>query len=261
MSFQTSGAVAASFGADGAYADRLRSNKTLSVGTEEDGWFDFTTTSSGLAEKWRDGTNGASPLFFVSQPTNYYAVYQTGTHAVTGSSSWPETFVFTAEISGADASTTYSLQYRRYAGDSWHDSGLTAAVSGETVSFTGRYSPSGTGTCDYRIAITKGTTVIYSDVVKYLLADGPVIYTNLPETVVCDSSYNAIALTALATGSVASYQWQTLNVSNSTWSDISGATQATYSTTVSGDMVVRCVIVDTNGKPTPSASVAITYES
>lgn len=46
----------ASFGANGAQIDRVRSNKVLSVGTKEDGWYDMTAMPGGVADKWRDGT-------------------------------------------------------------------------------------------------------------------------------------------------------------------------------------------------------------
>ena len=45
------GDAVAVFGAEGVYADRLRSLKTLSVGSDTEGWYDFSILRTGMAEK------------------------------------------------------------------------------------------------------------------------------------------------------------------------------------------------------------------
>ena len=77
----------ASFGTDGAWADRLRSNKTLSVGTDSEGWFDFSMLDRGMAEKWRSGdsyTDDDYPLCILKQPQNTFGDTQVTLSIVVG---------------------------------------------------------------------------------------------------------------------------------------------------------------------------------
>ena len=60
----------ASFGVKGAYADKLMSYKTLSVGTENAGWYDFAVLPNGMADKWRSVEGVQNPFFIEQQPKN-----------------------------------------------------------------------------------------------------------------------------------------------------------------------------------------------
>ncbi len=162
----------ASFGAQGAYADRLRSNQTLSVGTESNGWYEFTTTKYGMAEKWRDGTSSYEPLYIVEQPQDCYVDFASGNHSITGSSSWNEQISFTARISTHDGVTAKS-QFRRCGDEaSWTNSNVSgdnpaaAKVNDDnTVTRSGSYGANTTGTYEFRFAITRSrdNVTIYTE--------------------------------------------------------------------------------------------------
>ena len=48
--------------------DRLRAIKSLSVGTEANGWYDMTSIATGVADKWRSGTGSALPPLITAEP-------------------------------------------------------------------------------------------------------------------------------------------------------------------------------------------------
>jgi hypothetical protein len=62
-----------------------------------------------------------------------------------------------------------------------------------------------------------------------------------PTNTTCAATTTTLSLTGSSTGCGFSYQWQS-SPNNSTWINITGATSATYSTTISATTYFRCVI-------------------
>ena len=62
-----------------------------------------------------------------------------------------------------------------------------------------------------------------------------------PTNTTCAATTTTLSLTGSSTGCGFSYQWQS-SPNNSTWTNITGATSASYSTTISATTYFRCVI-------------------
>ena len=160
----------ASFGANGAQIDRVRSNKVLSVGTKEDGWYDMTAMPGGVADKWRDGTSTSSQLkpIITRQPVDYYADFVTGSHSVTASDPWPETFTFSLD---AENTASVQWQYRTIRDDlDWSD-----VSNGNQLSLTQNFSTIVINR-EYRCKLTGNDgSVVYSRAVRAYIKNAPVV--------------------------------------------------------------------------------------
>lgn len=215
----TNGDVAASFGISGAYADRLRSNKTLSVGTDGEngfGWFDFTMMATGMAEKWR-GTDGFSySLHITKQPQD----------SGTG-------FKVSAIGKG---SLTYQWQYSPDNGETWAN-----VSSGGTQA---EYWPGVTFNRDvlylYRCVISdESNESKASDEVRAFGLDAPKLIVNTQG----EENGTIVLKTLAVSDSAVTYQWYEL-VGNS-WNVISNATMAKYFPQADG--TYACVVSNSNG--------------
>lgn len=80
-----------------------------------------------------------------------------------------------------------------------------------------------------------------------------------PTALTCGSSTTVLSLSGNATGCGITYQWQS-SPNNSTWTNISGATSATYTASVTASTYYRC-LVSCGGSSSPSTSIQVTYPS
>ena len=187
----------ATFGVNGVTADRLRSLKELSVGTEDDGWFDFVSLNTGMAEKWRNVTGASEPFNILRHPVN--------TTSQTASAT------LTVEASGSGLS---------YVWQSSIDEGVTwTNISGATsTSYTVSLATAGSPLRLYRCQITHSSGVKASQAARASTVAGPV----------CNAvTRKGSVLTAHTFGTVTGYQWYYRD-QNGAWAAISGATAATY---------------------------------
>ena len=227
----------------------------MSVGTESNGWYEFTTTKYGMAEKWRDGTSDYQPLYIVEQPKDCYADFnQNGNHKVDGgSNSWGERYSYSVVVSDERVEVANTVaQIRRFAaatknGDGWEKSSVKPTKNGNKFTISGLYSSTATGEFEYRLAVTYNGTTVYTNSVRIFYNNAPVIYKSLPDKVSCESGDNVPLSIACIGG--ATYTWQTgvdADLSSVQWTNIQGYTNSTSTTctisNVTDTTYVRCVI-------------------
>ena len=209
----------ASFGADGAWADRLRSNKTLSVGTDTEGWFDFSMLERGMAEKWRSGDSYVDadyPLCILRQPQNTFG----DTQAILSIEVGPRT-------------QNISYQWQRGYGSNWTD--ISGATTDElTVDLTVETNVA----LKYRCVVSGSST---ETLISEEVCVGSV---SAPAPFVFKMSFNALSI--LVSGA-SSYQWY--NDGNA----VSGATSQYFMPSVSGNY--RCVVRAATGPYNASNAV------
>lgn len=243
------GTKAASFGVDGAYADRLRSNKTLSVGTEDDGWFDFTAMSTGMAEKWRDSQSVNRPearLFITEQP-------------VDGHVAWNATAIFRVTAENVAA---YQWQWRYILGTYTNDVDGWANLSGETSrSLEITCSENNLGQ-EFRCVLESqsGEQIVASEIVRVYCIDAPVIIRQPPAVLECTANIPATFRIAVI-GDVSQYIWQSKPVDSGSWtSDTSTGQTAVRTKTLAlgtDDFYERCIVRDALGNEVVSRAIRI----
>lgn len=244
---RTTGKIAASFGVNGGYADRLRSNKELSVGETESGWYDMTSLESGVADKWRDGADTVKPPIITLQPGDCLLDYVTGNHPVTGSTNWPESAAFTIRAENAES---YQWQYRYGDHDDWHDLSQSGSATDSLAPF--RVTQDAMSR-QYRCKVTGAEIETASRAARMRFADGPGVLTQ-PESVTDAVSGDSVTLNVVPLGA-ASLQWQSKSSETGSWANVSGGTGASLTVTAaSGTTYYRCVLTDSAGR------VAVTDE-
>ena len=242
------GKVAASFGAEGGYVDRLRSNKTLSVGTEEDGWFDMTALPGGVGDKWRDGSNSSLPPIITQQPQDYYAMFVSGSHPLTGSTSWPESFTLSVQ---AENVSSYQWQYRMPNDDNsgnWFPASGTNTNATYTSSFDCNVISN-----QFRCKIVGADeSVIFTNPVRVVIEGSPVVFVQ-PETYYEATAGQQITVQFVATD-ISSYQWQYRSGSSASgaWANVDSnnnpqQTTRTQSSQTALKHYYRCVLTGSNG--------------
>ena len=237
---RTTGKVVASFGVNGGYADRLRSNKELSVGETQTGWYDMTSLETGVADKWRDGEFTAKPPIITLQPGDCLLDFVAGSHPVTGATQWPESAGFTIH---ADNAESYQWQYRYGEHDTWRDLSQSGSQTDTLAAF------SVTHDClsrQYRCAVSGEGMTVYTRPARIRFNDGPGALVQ-PESVTGAISGESVTLTVVPIGA-ASLQWQSKSSETGAWADISGATGASLVCTVGSAVYYRCVLTDSTGR-------------
>lgn len=215
----------ASFGVEGAYADRLRSNQELSVGSSNAGWFDFIIMLTGMAEKWRSVANYAMPFQITSHPVNTTGV-QSGI----------------LRVSAIGSALTYQWQ-KSYNGTTWSN------ISGERSStYTVTLDSAANAQAYYRCAVTN--TANNTSTTKYSNA-AQVNCTNAPIVAV---SNNNGTLTASAFGNTSGMAYQWYSLSGNAWNAISGATSSTYMASAG----TYCCVVSRNNAYNTSGQIIVT---
>ena len=218
------GATVATFGVAGSYVDKLHSNKTLSVGSEEKGWFDMTQMDSGsVVDKWRNGTNApALDVLITSQPIN--SVGSSVSFAVT-----------------AENATYYQWQKReRYEGVDANDNPWTNIANADATTYSPAVSQS-IYQYEYRCHVYNSTSDAYTRAVCAFDPDATQIVADLPAQI-SDANGNTATLMILTEGTP-TYTWY--QKTNNSWSQITGTT-AFISVTVSGTSYYRCDLEDNN---------------
>lgn len=216
------GTVYASFGVDGGYADRLQSNKTLSVGSHEKGWFDMTQLDGGIVDKWRNGQDGEPARCFITQqPVNSVSYSGSSTFSVSGENV---------------PSNGYQWKRRhRYDDATWESISTNANSATYTISHT--INDLGYEYCCY---IQRANDT--SRAVCAFDANAPEIVGDVPKIISALGVSSVIKVLCL--DSSATYQWQEL--SQNTWTNISGETNSSITITGSGGSAttryLRCVL-------------------
>ncbi len=236
------GVVAASFGVQGGYADKLRSNKELSVGTTNDGWYDMVALNTGVADKWRNGdTPPVVVPLIIEEPVNCY---------VDTTESSPQ-ISFTVLDENAASHQWY---LKGLSEDDTHWSAIPLATG---VTYTAPYGPT-SQTYEYRCEIT-GT----NGGKAYTRACGVFVYGNpeilgqpTPETTV---NVGEIATVSIVATGATSYTWQ--HMENGSWVDDVTTASPERSTMELAEMTktYRCVVNNSIGS-IPSESYTITWE-
>ena len=138
----------ASFGADGALIDRVQSRESLSVGTEQYGWFEMVIMKHGLADKWRDGKLSSKDHVFISMEPEIVYVSDSGDV----DNGFGADVTFEIGVEGPTSPVpTYVWQYRYLSDTSgwaavptsdqgiWDDIAITQTATGSTLTF--RFRP------------------------------------------------------------------------------------------------------------------------
>lgn len=235
----TTGQVAASFGVNGGRADRLQSDKTLSVGQTETGWYDMTSLESGVADKWRDGTETVLKPIITAQPADCLLEWESGDHPMNTTADWSEEAAFTCK---AENATGYQWQYRYGDHDEWRNSGLTGYNTDTLGPFAVNSAWIG---CQWRCKVTgaDGSTAC-TNTARIRFPDGPAAVRQ-PQSLEADPN-DSVTLTVKALN--ASLQWQSKSAETNAWTDISGATGESLTVTAVSTTYYRCVLTDAGGR-------------
>lgn len=165
----------ASFGANGALIDKVRSNKVLSVGTEADGWYDMTAMPGGVADKWRDGTSTQNqmPVIITKQPEDYYMDFVSGSHPNhNDTTNWPEQFSFIME---AENVAKWRWQWRKVRKDEPWTNVSDDEYTQQPIEYT-NYCNNNRICYEYRCQLTGSDgSVTYQKTVRMYYNDAPVV--------------------------------------------------------------------------------------
>lgn len=262
------GEVMAEFGAAGAYADRLRSNETLSVGTEAKGWYEFTSMPTGVSEKWRQGTSDVVPLVITQQPQDALVALNgaagDSNHPLDGSASWPESesVSLTVEAQGV---TEYQWQLQYPTDEVWRDVIITGY---NTKTLPIPIKPTTMETL-WRCKLTGADgSVQYTNpaAVRTETEAGPVIVCQ-PRATIHAASGATVSIRFVASGDIASYHWQYRknqsalgNLVSFTGSGNPQGSEKAF--TVNHDReYIRCVVVGTDGSCAVTRDCLIVMDS
>ena len=242
---RANGVVAASFGVEGGYADRLRSNKSLSVGTLTEGWYDMIALPTGVADKWRNGSATALRPIILLEPKDAVVAMASGSHPKTGTTTWPESYTLAVE---AEHVTAYQWQYR-FPNDDWANH---TAAGYNTKSFTLNFTAERIS-CQHRCRLTGADgSEVYTKVVRPFMADAPMVLVQ-PRAYCAAAVGEQVVVSFYAVG-VISYQWQyrSGNKSNGSWANVGSSNnpQAQTRTSTSSTALhgyYRCVLTGANG--------------
>lgn len=189
-------------------------------------------------------------ITITTQPTASTSVYvsQTATLSVV------------AESDDPDATLYYLWQVYNSTSEDWDD-----IVGASSSTYTAPTSTVGVNTYRVQIASSLSGTATSNSATVTVSADTVSIITNPGDTQVYINEGASVACeaTSNAQGAVLSYQWQIYNLFDEDWTDISGATSATYSgvdTSTVGTQQFRCVVTSSYGgtDTTTSATVTVT---
>lgn len=163
---QDTGEELARFSTDLVWADKMRSNDLLCVGRTSTGWYDMTVLETGVADKWRDGSQTVRPCVITTQPTDCMITLGSGDHDTIGSREWSEHLTFTVEAQNA---VSYQWQMRPRGRSTWNNSStgatLDLAMDAERL---GR---------EYRCVITgEDGSILYTDTVRPRIKGAPSEY-------------------------------------------------------------------------------------
>ena len=213
--------VVASFGVNGGYVDKLRSNEKLSVGTEASGWFDMVAMENGTADKWRNGTNARTYRCLITkQPVNYY-----GTGDIQFSVS-------------AENATHYQWK-RRNKGT---PEGFTNVGSDNSIYITSNNNTN----LDYEYCCTitgTGGDTVDTNIVYAYNPTTPDILVNISDKIQIQSGSSVPLTFVVQSSNAITYQWYVLG-NNATWTAISGATSNKMMANAEG--TYRCVATTSN---------------
>ena len=242
---RANGVVAASFGIEGGYADRLRSNRSLSVGTLTEGWYDMIALPTGVADKWRNGSATALRPVILLEPGDDLVAKGSGSHPLTGTTNWGESFSFTVE---AEHVAAYQWQYRPPSGE-WADN---TAGGYNTKTYTQQFNAQRLS-FQYRCRLTgEDGTLAYTRTAVPLMRDAPLVLVQ-PKAYNTAGAGENITTSFYAVGAV-SYQWQyrSGNTPSGAWTNVSSGNnpQAQTRTSTSSTALrgyYRCVLTGANG--------------
>ena len=171
------------------------------------------TVTLGLSSLF-GGTYGGTPT---TTPLAFLAIPQSVT-AVSGSAS------FSATAVGGTATISYQWEVSADSGITWY-----AVAGGTSSSLALAYLTAADHGKQYRVRATSGQSDIYSPAAT--LSTVTLAITSQPvDASVTVGQLVSLSVSATAAGALA-YQWSSSTNSGSTWTDVSGATSATYSFT------------------------------
>ena len=244
MSFvnKSTGEVSASFGIQGGYADRLRSNKELSVGTTTDGWYDMVALQTGVADKWRNGDTAAVVVpLIIEEPVNCYVDLTESTPQIS--------FTVTAENT-----PTYQWYYKLKSEDDTQWRVVAGANGYQYVTSYGATMQ----TYEYRCKLTgnDGSTAYTRACCVYVIGNPEILGQPTPETTV---NVGEVATVSIVATGATSYTWQ--HSENGSWVNDVTTTSPTRSTAELAAMTktYRCMVNNSVGS-IPSESYTITWE-
>ena len=169
-------------------------------------------------------------------------------------------FSFITVADTDDPTATLSYQWQIDVDSTWTD------ISGATHATYVGTAPETTGTADYRCVVTStgGGTATTDTATLTVSADTVSIITNPSDATVYVGGTASVTCEASsdAQGAVLSYQWQVQSSQAPYhYSDISGATSATYSgidTSSTGSQTFRCIVTSSYGGTATTTSATIT---
>ena len=200
----------ASFGADGALIDRVRSREKLSVGTEDYGWYDMVVMKNGLADKWRDGENSTKQRTFISEQPTVQRIAAIG-----------NTVTFSIAVDGPV--TSYQWQYRYLSkAAQWQILSTTSSTDQtSTYSFT-----SDMETLGYEFRCVVNQTIV-SNSVRFFVVGAPHVLTTTPAQVKTEQTLVCPAYEGPDGGAPTRYQWQTKDNESDNWVNFTNLTTRT----------------------------------
>ena len=222
-----------------------------------------TATSGGTS---KSSTSSAATVTVADTPTPYFVdgySVRSATYAENEAAS-----ALNASATSASGTVTYNWQYKLSNGNTWIDSGVTSAY----------YTPptATIGSVSYRCVVTNTlngyTKTATSDiaVITVVSAEAPVpsftsAYNVSSANYFRGDSATSFNATATASMGTITYQWQSSS-DGSSFSDISGATGATYTppTNTAGTKYYRCVVTNTYNATTATltsntATIVVSY--
>lgn len=213
--------VTASFGTLGAYADQLRQNKKLSVGSGDEnlegyGWFDFIIMPSGMAEKWRGIDGYTYPLRITKQP-----VSSAGDTSVT----------LTVEAVVNNVIPSYQWQYSIDNGQVWNN------IGGNTDSLSVSLDSANSVLRLYRCLVSNQQSVLTTNAVSVYSSSAPVVVYEYANS-------TSAGVVAVGQSQQISYQWYELTSSG--WSAVSEATSDTCPIGSQTNRKLVCVVSENN---------------
>ena len=149
-------------------------------------------------------------------------------------------------------------------GDDWSGNATVPWTTGLPFNASRGYAQDGQGSlCGYTGTTTNGTASTRPNIIFTWQAAAPCTGTPNGGTAVsnmgsvCLGGTFSLNLTGATVASGLSYQWQS-SANNSTWTNIPGATTASYTGTQAASTYYRCIVTCTNGGGSaPSASVQV----
>lgn len=250
---KTTGAEWAGFGVSGGYAERLRVLKFLSIGTDANGWYDMTSLPSGMADKWRDGSESTEGLLITREPADCVVTLGSGSHPLDTALDWSETATFTAE---ADGAAGYAWQACPRGQESWTDlaetgAQLTVALSRDRIGMLFRCKVTGTD-----------GSVLYTQAARIRVQGAPVALRQ-PDTQEINIGDSATVTIPAAGASAWTWQHRSGDTAAGAWANDADNPQAGSKTypAESADRTLygRCVLTAADGSMTATDEFVIRW--